>query len=83
MPIGLLSALSVSLYGMFISVFIPEARKNRIVAALVAISFVLSYIFSLPVFNVISSGIKIILLTVVISLAAALIFPIKEGKSNE
>ena len=83
MPIGLLSALSVSLYGMFVSVFIPEARKNKIVAGLVAISFLLSYVFSLPIFDAISSGIKIILLTVVISLAAALIFPIKEEKGNE
>jgi len=82
MPVGLLSALSVSLYGMFISVFIPEAKKNKIVALLVAVSFLLSYLFSLPVFSAISSGIKIILLTVVISLAAALIFPVKEEKSN-
>ena len=82
MPIGLLSALSVSLYGMFVSVFIPEARKNKIVAGLVAVSFLLSYISSLPVFGFISSGIKIIILTVVISLAAALIFPIKEEKGN-
>jgi predicted branched-subunit amino acid permease len=83
MPIGLLSALSVSLYGMFVSVFIPEAKKNKIVAGLVAISFLLSYLSSLPVFDGISSGIKIIILTVVISLAAALIFPIKEEKGNE
>lgn len=79
LPVGLLSALSVSLYGMFISVFIPEAKKNKIVALLVLVSFAASFIFmKLPVFDGISEGIKIIILTVVISLAAALIFPIKE-----
>ena len=84
LPIGLLSALSVSLYGMFISVFIPEAKRNRIVALLVLISFAASFLFmKLPIFGVISEGIKIIILTVIISLAAALIFPVKEDESDE
>ena len=83
LPTSLLSALGVSLYGMFISVFIPESRKNKIVAALVVISFALSYAVSrIALFNGISQGIKIILLTVVISLAAALIFPIKEERRD-
>jgi predicted branched-subunit amino acid permease len=84
MPIGLLSALSVSLYGMFISVFIPEAKKNKIVAALVLISFVASFAFAkLPVVSDIPEGIRIILLTVVISLGAALLFPIKEREVSD
>jgi predicted branched-subunit amino acid permease len=84
LPIRLLSALSVGLYGMFISVFIPEARKNRVVAALVAISFASSLAFEyLPVVREISSGIRIIILTVVISLGAALLFPIKDTKQEE
>lgn len=80
----LLSALAVGLYGMFISVFIPEAKKNKIVAALVAVSFVASYAAEkLPFIRDISSGIRIIILTVVISLAAAIIFPVKEKGENE
>jgi predicted branched-subunit amino acid permease len=43
LPPAVLSALSVGLYGMFISVFVPEAKKNRTVLALVAISFLLSF----------------------------------------
>lgn len=83
LPPMLLSALSVSLYGMFISVFVPEARKNRIVAGLVAVSFALSYAFEkLPYVREISGGIRVIILTVAISLAAALIFPIKEDDSR-
>lgn len=84
LPVGLVSALSVSLYGMFISVFIPEAKRNKIVAALVLISFAASFAFmKIPLFDGISSGIKIIILTVVISLAAALIFPVKEEGEND
>lgn len=83
LPPMLLSALAVGLYGMFISVFIPEARKNKIVAGLVAVSFALSYAFEkLPYVREISSGIRVIILTVAISLAAALIFPIKEDESR-
>ncbi|MBQ8816962.1 MAG: AzlC family ABC transporter permease [Clostridia bacterium] len=77
LPARLLSALAVGLYGMFISVFIPEAKKNKIVAALVAISFAASYAFEkLPFIRDVSSGIRIIILTVIISLAAAILFPV-------
>ena len=84
LPARLLSALAVGLYGMFISVFVPEARKNKIVAALVAVSFALSYAFEkIPYIKDISSGIRIIILTVIISLAAAIFFPIKEGRDGD
>lgn len=84
LPPRLLSALAVGLYGMFISVFVPEARKNKIVAALVAVSFALSYAFEkIPYIRDISSGIRIIILTVIISLAAAIFFPIKEGRDGD
>ena len=87
MPVALLSALSVSLYGMFISVFIPEAKRNKIVAALVLISFAASFAFmKLPLFVSLPEGaaygIKMIILTVAISLAAAILFPVKEDDSN-
>ena len=84
LPWRLLSALSMGLYGMFISVFIPEAKKNRVVAALVAISFLLSFACGyLPLLRNLSEGIRVILLTVVISLAAAILFPIKEASKKE
>ena len=79
LPASLVTALSVGLYGMFISVFVPEAKKNRIVALLVLVSFVLSAAFEyLPYISTLSSGLRVIILTVVISLGAALLFPIKE-----
>ena len=79
LPLRLLSALSVGLFGMFISVFIPESRKNRTVAILVAISFVASLAFSyLPLVRDIPEGVRVIVLTVVISLMAAILAPIRE-----
>lgn len=79
LPLRAVSALSVGLYGMFIACIIPESRKNKIVAGVIIVSFVLSYIFStLPVFKGISSGIKIMILTVIIATVAAILFPVKE-----
>ena len=50
---------------------------------IVAFSFAASYIFNnLALFAGISSGMKIIILTVVISLGAAILFPVKEGGSE-
>ena len=79
LPLRAVSALSVGLYGMFIACIIPEGRKNKIVAGLIIVSFVLSYIFStLSVLKGISSGIKIMILTVIIATVAAILFPVKE-----
>ncbi len=82
LPVRVVSALSVGLFGMFMSIFVPPMRKNRIIAALVGISFAASYAFNaMAVFSGISSGMKIIILTVVISLGAALLFPV-EGEDG-
>jgi predicted branched-subunit amino acid permease len=79
LPMRLVSALSVALYGMFIAVFLPPARKNRIIAGLVAISMAASAVFAyVEWFRFMSEGVQIIVLTVVISAAAALLFPVRE-----
>ena len=50
-----------------------------LVLGLVALSFLLSWLFSaIPAFAAISSGFQIIILTVVLSLGAAILFPVKE-----
>ena len=86
LPQSLVSALSVGLYGMFLAIIIPPARKNKIIAFLVIISMALSLIFRvLPVISGISEGMRVIILTVVISLAAAVLFPVEdeEGATDE
>ncbi len=84
LPLSLLNAMSMALYGMFIAVFMPEARDNHILFPIIAISMISSLIFSaLPVFDFISSGMKIIILTLIISFVAALLFPVDEEESGE
>lgn len=81
LPASIVNALSVGLYGMFLAIIIPPARKNKIIAALVLISMALSLVFKvMPVLNGISEGMRVIILTVVISLAAAILFPVGQSE---
>lgn len=76
LPLRLVSAFSVALYGMFLAVIIPEAKKDKIVAALIIIGFAASYIASyLPGISKLAEGTRTIILTVVISAVAAILFP--------
>ncbi len=82
LPLRVVSALSVGLYGMFLAIIIPPAKKSRIIAVLVTVSMAASFVFSkLPILKNMSDGIKIIVLTIVIALAAAILFPVKEDEN--
>ncbi len=83
LPPSLVSALSVGIYGMFLAIIIPPARKNKVILGLVIISMALSLAFTvIPVINLLSSGLRVIVLTVAISLGAAILFPIKEEEEE-
>ena len=84
LPDFMLSALSVAIYGMFLAIIIPPARKDRIVAVLVVISFALSFLCSyLPGISALSEGTRTILLTVAISGAAAVLFPVRQEENED
>lgn len=84
LPTSVVSAFSVALYGMFLAVIIPAAKENKIVACLIAVSFASSFAATyLPALAEISDGTKTIILTVVISAAAAIIFPRKQTEVAE
>lgn len=79
LPSGVLSAMNVALYGMFMAVVIPPARKERVIGVVVAASMAISALFTqIPIINRISSGFQIIILTVLIAGAAAVLAPVKE-----
>jgi predicted branched-subunit amino acid permease len=84
LPLRVVSALSVALYGMFIAIIIPPARKNKVIAGLVVVCFALSYIASLlPITAKISSGTVTIILTVATSFVAAILFPRNDETEGE
>ncbi len=83
LPPRAVSALSVALYGMFLAIIIPPARKSRIIALLVLVSFAASYgAAHLPFIAGLSGGTRTIILTVAISAAAACLFPVNPDKEE-
>ena len=89
LPLRLVSALSVALYGMFLAIIIPPARKDRVVGGLVVLSFLCSFAlgkaagaFRLSWFT---GGTQVIVLTLLLAGGAAALFPVREegGEENE
>lgn len=80
LPARVVTALSASLFGMFLAVIMPAARDDRVVRVCVIASFAASYVASylIPVTAAWSSGTRTIVLTVVISAIAALVKPVAD-----
>ena len=77
LPLSAVSALSVALYGMFLAVIIPPARKDKIIGGAVVVSFLMSFLAT-EFFPEISAGNRTIILTILIAGAAAILFPVEE-----
>lgn len=83
LPQRIVAALGVALFGMFIAIIIPPARENKIIRGAVIASFISSYAASvLPWVSKLSEGTRIMILTVLLSAAAAIFFPVKEDKEQ-
>lgn len=83
LPALLVSALSVALYGMFIAIIIPASKADKIVGAVVIVSFLASLAVSvIPLFDPMSDSMKISLLTVLIAGAFAALFPVKDDEEE-
>jgi predicted branched-subunit amino acid permease len=84
LPEMVVAALSVSLYGMFLAIIIPPAKKDRIIAGAIIFCFAASFASTyLPLLKNLSEGNRVILLTVVIAAALAILFPVKDEKETE
>ena len=84
LPARIVSALSVALYGMFLAIIVPPAKRSVAVALCVVLGFACSWAFGAigVLAAALSPGTRTILLTVALSAAAALIFPRKEDDGN-
>ncbi len=79
LPVAINSALSVALYGMFLAVVIPAAKKTRPVLLMALLAAAISCIlYYVPLFQGISAGMSIIICTVAASVVGAIVFPVKE-----
>ncbi|MBQ7936207.1 MAG: branched-chain amino acid ABC transporter permease, partial [Clostridia bacterium] len=79
LPAAVLSALGVAIYGMFVAVIIPKAKKSLSVALVALCAVALSCCFTwLPGLNQVSGGFAIIICAVVAAALGAFFAPVKE-----
>ena len=83
LPAAAVSALSVALYGMFVWVILPPAKKSRPIAGMVLASFLLSLAATYaPLTSELSGGTRTIILTLLIAGVGAALFPVHEKQEE-
>ncbi len=82
LPAFVRTALGIAIYGMFLAIILPPARKSRPVRFVVLLSVGMSLCFRyIPGLNRVSSGFVIIICAVVSAAAGAVLFP--QGTERE
>ena len=84
LPDFIVSALGLAIYGMFLAIIIPPAKKDRVVCGVVICAMLVSAMFRyLPPLRGVSSGFVVIITTLLVGGAAAFFFPIREDRAEE
>ena len=84
LPLSIRTALGVMLYGMFVAIVIPPAKKERAVLAAVVLALGISSLLAwVPAFQRISAGIAIVISTVAAASVCAVLFPIPDEEEAE
>ena len=83
LPLNIRTALGVMLYGMFIAIVVPPARKERPVLVTVLLALVCSCLFAwVPMLKTVSSGIAIVICTVAAAAFCAWRFPVEDEEDG-
>ena len=84
LPESIRAALGVMLYGMFIAIVIPPAKKEREIFITVVLALVCSCLFAwVPMLQKVSAGISIVICTVAAAAVCAWLFPIADEEVAE
>lgn len=79
LPESIRMALSVMLYGMFIAIIVPQAKVEKPILICVMLALICSCLFTwMPWLNQISSGLAIVICTVLAASVSAVLFPVKD-----
>ena len=82
LPENLRLALGVMLYGMFIAIVVPMAKEEKPVLVCVILALICSCLFAwMPWLKQISTGLAIVICTVVAASVCAVLFPVKEEEA--
>ena len=82
LPSFIADAMGILLYGMFIAIIIPPARKEKKILAVIAMAAAVSCILRYLV-PVLSGGFAVIISAVAASVIGALLFPVEEKEGAE
>jgi len=83
LPAIVVSALGVAIYGMFLAIIIPPAKKSRHTALCIAVAVALSCMFRyIPGLQRVPSGFVVIICAVAASALFALVAPVAEQEES-
>lgn len=84
LPEIIVTALSVSMYAMFIAIVVPAAKKSIPILMSVLVAIAISSIFYfVPILSYVPSGFVIIIAALAASILFAILFPIKDEEGAE
>ena len=79
LPASVRTALGVMLYGMFIAIVVPHAKEEKPMLVTVILALIFSCLFArTPWLKQVSSGLAIVICTVLAAAVCALLFPVEE-----
>ena len=82
LPAAITDAMGIVLYGMFLAIIIPPARKEKSVLTEVVIAALFSILFNY-LLTAVSPGFSVIISAIAASAVAALLFPIDEEEEDQ
>lgn len=84
LPPIIMASLCVAIYGMFLAIIIPPAKKSKPILIVVVMAAILHCLFYyLPLLNQIPSGIQISISAILAAIFGAIFFPVKEKEENK
>ncbi len=82
LPAEITDAMGIVLYGMFLAIIIPPARKEKSVLTAVVIAALFSILFTY-LLTAVSPGFAVIISAIAASAVAALLFPVEEEEEEQ
>ena len=83
LPVFLRNALGIAIFGMFLAIILPPARKEKPVRIVVLMAIAMSLCFRyVPMLSQVSSGFVIIICAIAASALGAWLFPVREEETK-
>ena len=83
LPAIVIASLGIAIYGMFVAIVTPVAKKDRPTLLCVLMAIILSCLFYyVPMLNRVPSGFSVIICTVIASAVMAIVAPVKKEEDE-